>query len=72
MKTFLYRIWSKFLTAFGNIKVFKWPFFMVYDPSYFKMTGDKILEVVSIMKPGDVILRGFDGYLDGKFVPSDR
>lgn len=72
MKTFLYRIWSKFLTAFGNIKVFKWPFFIVYDPSYFKMTGDKILEVVSIMKPGDVILRGFDGYLDGKFVPSDR
>lgn len=28
----LYKLWSKFLTVFGDIKFFKWPLFFVYDP----------------------------------------
>ena len=33
VKKALSKLWVKFLTQFGNIKVFKFPLFMVYDPS---------------------------------------
>lgn len=69
MKRFFYKLWSKFLTFVGDIKIFRFPFFMVYDPNYFKMTGSKIIELMEIIEPGDIILRGFDNYLDGKFIP---
>ena len=70
MKKFFYKLWSGFLTCFGNIKIFNWPMWIVYDPSYFKMTGEKIIQVSKTLNPGDIILRGFEHYLDGKFVPS--
>ena len=66
-----YELKSKFLTQFGNIKVYKFPMFMVYDPSTFDMTGQKILKVLDILQPGDVILRGYRHYLDGMFIPGD-
>lgn len=72
MTKFLRKAWTKFLTAFGDVKVFRWPMFVVYDPCYFRMTGGKILDVVRVLKPGDVLLRGYDGYLDGRFIRSKR
>ena len=71
MRKLLYKLNAKFLTWFGNIKVFKWPLFLIYDPTHFSMTGEKILHVRDILKPGDVILRGYSMYLDGMFVPGD-
>jgi len=71
MKKFFYRLQATFLTWFGNIKVFKWPLFIIYDPTVFSMPGEKILEVRNLLQPGDVILRGFSMYLDGMFVPGD-
>lgn len=71
MKAFLYRIWSKFLTFFGDIKIFKFPMFIVYDPDYFQMTGEKILEALDVLEPGDIILRGYNYYLDGCFINGD-
>lgn len=53
---------------FGSIKVFKFPMFLVYDPDFFKMDGEHISEALAILKPGDVMLRGYDSYLDGKFI----
>jgi len=32
---FTYKVWSKFLDFVGDIKIFKYPMFIVYDPSYF-------------------------------------
>lgn len=59
------------MTWFGNIKIFKWPLFIVYDPTSFKVTGEQILEILEILEPGDVILRKFDSYADSKFIPGD-
>ena len=39
MKKRLYVAWAKFLTWFGNIKVFRFPMFIVYDPSEYAMDG---------------------------------
>ncbi len=71
MKRLLYILQSKFLTVFGNIKVFKWPLFIVYDPTSFKVTGEQILEILKALQPGDVILRKFESYADSKFIPGD-
>jgi cell wall-associated NlpC family hydrolase len=70
MKKILYKLWSKFLTAFGNVKIFKYPFWIIYDPDDYEVTGEKISEILSILKPGDIVIRGYKHYLDGKFIPS--
>lgn len=69
MSKFFYKLWSKFLCWFGEIKIFPRPMFIVHDPSYFKMTGHKILEVMDKLQLGDVILRGYDMYLDSRWIP---
>ena len=58
-----------FLTIFGKIKVFKWPMFIVYDPSTYLVKGQQIREILGIIKPGYIIGRGYDNYLDGWFIP---
>jgi len=63
--------WSKALDILGDIKIFKYPFFVVYDPSYFKMTGIMIDKALEILQPGDIVLRGYDCYLDGHFIDGD-
>lgn len=70
MKKILYKIWSDFLTAFGNVKIFSWPFWLIYDPDDYGITGEKTLEFIKCLEPGDVIMRGYRHYLDGKFIPS--
>jgi len=69
MKKLLYAIWSKLLTAFGDVKVFRFPMFFVFDPDDFQITGEKTLEIMETLEPGDIILRGYNRYLDGKFIP---
>ena len=68
MKKQLYKIWAKFLTHFGNIKVFKFPMFMVYDPDDYAMDGQHVQTAISTLQPGDVVLRGYNHYLDGYFI----
>lgn len=58
-----------FLTIFGKIKVFKFPMFLVYDPHTYSVRGDQVRKVLDIIKPGYIIGRGYDNYLDGFFIP---
>lgn len=69
MKRLLYWIKSKFLTFFGDIKYFKYPFFFVYDPDEYLIDGEKIRNIVKKIRPGDLILRRYRHYLDGVFIP---
>ena len=68
MKKLFHKVWAKFITWFGNIKVFKYPMFIVYDPSFFKMDGKHTMKALQSVLPGDILLRGFDSYLDGYFI----
>lgn len=58
-----------FLKFFGDIKVFKFPFFMLYDPGSYKVKGYEIREVIESVKAGDILIRGYSNYLDGYFIP---
>jgi len=62
-------IYNGIIKIFGDIKVFKWPLFMVYDPGSYKVKGYQARQVLDIIQPGDILLRGYDNYLDGFFIP---
>lgn len=49
MNKALYALWSKFLTAFGDLKIFSYPMFFVFDPDDFQVTGQDVLDIMSIL-----------------------
>ena len=57
------------LTILGDIKVFKWPFFLIYQPKGYQVIGKEVEDILKFIKPGDILLRGYNDYLDGKFIP---
>jgi Permuted papain-like amidase enzyme, YaeF/YiiX, C92 family len=69
MSDLFYPLKKKFLTFFGDIKVFKWFFFVVYQPTSFRVRGEATLEIMALIQPGDVVMRAYDNYLDGYFIP---
>lgn len=69
MKKLFYWLKKKFLSFFGDLKYFKYPFFLVYDPGSYKVKGYHTREVLALLQPGDIILRGYDSYVDGLFIP---
>ena len=63
------QLWNGFIKIFGDIKVFKWPMFVVYDPGSYQVKGTDMREVIDVIRPGDILLRGYNNYLDGYFIP---
>lgn len=63
------KLMDRFLTVFGDIKVFPYPFWMVYDPGSYKVRGAEMRTIGELLQPGDILLRKYDGYLDGRFIP---
>lgn len=60
---------NKLLTIFGDIKVSKhFPWIPYYKPEGYKIRGEHVRELLTIVKPGDVLIRGFNDYLDGYFI----
>jgi uncharacterized protein YycO len=62
MKEFLYDRWKGFLTWFGDIYVATKPPLC---------TAIQITDLTELMEAGDVVCRGYNYYLDGKFIPGD-
>jgi hypothetical protein len=67
-KTRRQSLWEKFLTFFGDIKIYPHPLFIVYDPGSYRIKGPDVREILDALQPGDILLRGYDNYLDGKFI----
>lgn len=62
-------ILGKLLTVFGDIKVYKWPMFLIYAPRGYQVRGADCREAMDAVRPGDILLRGYIDYLDGHFIP---
>lgn len=58
-----------FLTIFGDIKIYKFPFFLIYSPDTFRVKGEDTRRALELLKPGDIVLRKYIHYLDGYFIP---
>jgi hypothetical protein len=63
------KLHERILTIIGDIKVFKWPCFFIYQTNGYKVRGESITNIIHEIEPGDILLRGYDDYLDGKFIP---
>lgn len=59
IELWLYKIWSRFLTLLGDIMLCTTP------P---RTKAKQILEAVRLAKRGDIILRGYNYYLDSYFI----
>jgi hypothetical protein len=60
---------KKFLTWFGDLKYFPYPMWIVWDPGSYKVKGEDAREVIELVRPGDILLRSYDNYVDGLFIP---
>lgn len=60
---------EQLLTIFGRIKYFRFPLFLAYDPGSYLVKGEDIRELMDLLQPGDILLRSYTMYLDGKFIP---
>jgi hypothetical protein len=69
MGDYLYPLKRVALTIFGDIKIFRWPFFVVYHPTSFRIKGTDTRDIMEAIQPGDVVMRAYDDYLDGHFIP---
>lgn len=68
-KKMLYEIKSSIIGWFGNIQVFKYPFFILFGSSSYKIKGQHQRQIMDILKPGDVLLRRYNNYLSGLMIP---
>lgn len=71
MRTFLYHLWSKFITFIGDIKFFGWkqPFWFVFNASGYKLKGEHYREVIKLIKDGDILLSRSLQYIDTYLIP---
>jgi len=69
LQRYYYIVKSCFLTIFGDIKIFRWPFFLIYTPLGYLVKGEQTRELFEILQPGDVVMRAYNNYLDGYFIP---
>lgn len=66
-----YTYWVKFLTVLGDIRIYKTPCFVIYDPREYEYNvhGDLIRVINKKLRPGDIVLRKYETYLDNKLIP---
>ncbi len=60
---------KKFFTWFGDLKYFPYPMWIVWDPGSYRVKGEDAREVIGLVRPGDILLRSYDNYVDGLFIP---
>ncbi len=60
---------DKLIAWVGTLKYFTSPLSIVTDPGSCKIKGPEIRELIdSTLQTGDILLRGFDGYVDGALI----
>lgn len=83
--TWSYKIKEIFLRFFGDLKLFDSQprYFVVphllttllfrgtllYDPRSYQVKGADMRKAMADLKPGDILVRGYDNYVDGHFIP---
>ena len=52
----------------GRLKFFHSPLVFVLDPGGYRVTGEDLRSLLQTVQTGDILLRGYDGYVDGLFI----
>lgn len=71
MTKFRYKIQKALFTFIGNIKWSGWlhPFWITINAHTFRLKGKHYRQVEQLIRPGDILLRRFEGYLDKVLIP---
>jgi hypothetical protein len=64
-----YKIKAAITSWFGNVKVYKYPFFILTGHTAYKIKGELQRGILNTLEPGDVLLRRYDNYLSGLIIP---
>lgn len=80
-----YKLQESFLRFFGDLKLFgNQPRLFVlphllttllfrgtllHDPRSYRVKGDDMRRAMNDLRPGDILVRGFENYVDGHFIP---
>jgi hypothetical protein len=71
---------SGFMSWFGTLKLFsntggaagvtlRWPSaYLVENPRGYCISGRDSRKILNLLQPGDILLRGYEGYVDGEFI----
>jgi len=67
------KVVDQFIAWIGTVKYFKEPVSLVSDPGSYALQGFEIRQLIDPesnfhLKPGDILLRGYKGYLDGEMI----
>lgn len=57
------------LNVLGDMKIYRFPFFIIYDPTTFRVKGSHTREAMEALMPGDVLHRKYVNYMDGYLIP---
>lgn len=69
LKRCIYKVKSVLLDILGDIQYYKYPNFLLYCPTTFKIKHHQARIAEALIQPGDIILRRYDHYADGLFIP---
>jgi hypothetical protein len=64
-----YKIKAFIIKWFGDILFYKYPLFIVFGHTAYKMKGEDVRTVLDIIQPGDILLRRYDSYISGLMIP---
>ena len=53
----------------GELYIHKYLFWVLYKPHHYALTGEDTRKVLKAVKPGDILLRRYDGYVNTLFTP---
>ena len=68
MNKFFYKIKSKILSWFSDIRIYKGGI-VLWGPSSYKIKGPQMRTIINLIRPGDVLLRRYDNYLGSILIP---
>jgi hypothetical protein len=52
----------------GRLKYYTGPFALVQHRGGYKIKGEEVRTLLGVLREGDILLRGFDGFVDGAFI----
>lgn len=61
---------QRFIAWIGTLKYFSSPLCVIEDPGSYRIRGDDIRTLIAdgFLQPGDILLRGYQGYVDGELI----
>jgi len=71
IKKFLYKIQKSVFRFIGDIKWSGWkrPLWFTINAIGYQLKGEHYRKIIKKIKPGDILLRRFEGYIDKWFIP---